>query len=192
MDQGLRIVLGTGVLLGGVVLALLFRQAPGDSASLVAGADDPLVLRQRVVPPAVSPSPLPAPPASPSTNFPAAPPASTSGLDSMPTPPRLASSYPGLVPISGGNLSAVGVLGGVQPSDDLPHTHEIVDGDTLETIALKYLGSADRAREIFEANRSTLSSPDVLPIGIELKIPPRRGTSTASVPASPAASPAAS
>jgi nucleoid-associated protein YgaU len=49
--------------------------------------------------------------------------------------------------------------------------HRIVDGDTLPQLAQRYLGSAERQGEIFEANRGVLSSPDLLPIGAMLKIP---------------------
>jgi phage tail protein X len=49
----------------------------------------------------------------------------------------------------------------------------VVDGDKLPALAKRYLGSADRFREIYEANRAVLNSPDLLPIGVELVIPPR-------------------
>jgi len=52
-------------------------------------------------------------------------------------------------------------------------THRIVDGDTLAELARRYLGDAARANEIFEANRDVLETPDVLPIGRKLRIPPR-------------------
>ncbi len=63
-----------------------------------------------------------------------------------------------------------------------PRTHRVVDGDTLSKLAADYLGSAERYLEIFAANRDVLKRPDLLPIGMTLKIPPR----------APAASPAAS
>ena len=53
-----------------------------------------------------------------------------------------------------------------------PRTHRVVDGDTLSRLALRYLGDADRFAEIFEANRELLPEPDVLPIGVQLTIPP--------------------
>jgi LysM repeat protein len=56
---------------------------------------------------------------------------------------------------------------------DVPPVHKIVDGDTLGDIAARYLGSAARAMEIFEANRDLLTDPELLPIGAELKIPAR-------------------
>ena len=61
------------------------------------------------------------------------------------------------------------------PPDSKPATriHKIVDGDTLAGLAEYYLGSADRQREIYEMNRQALSSPAALPIGVELRIPPR-------------------
>jgi hypothetical protein len=52
-------------------------------------------------------------------------------------------------------------------------THKIVDGDTLSLLAARYLGNADRHLEIFEANKAVLPGPDILPIGIELEIPPK-------------------
>ena len=53
-----------------------------------------------------------------------------------------------------------------------PPKHKIVDGDTLPLLAQRYLGSASRAMEIFQANRDVLSDPNILPLhGVELKIP---------------------
>jgi len=49
--------------------------------------------------------------------------------------------------------------------------HKVADGDTLTGLAVKYLGSADRYREIYDLNREMLANPDLLPIGSELKIP---------------------
>jgi len=51
-------------------------------------------------------------------------------------------------------------------------SHTVVDGDTLSTLAARYLGSAGRFAEILEANRSALRSADMLPIGTVLRIPP--------------------
>jgi phage tail protein X len=55
-----------------------------------------------------------------------------------------------------------------------PRTHTVIDGDTLARLAARYLGSSDRYGEIFAANRGVLSTPDLLPIGVELVIPPRQ------------------
>ncbi len=53
-----------------------------------------------------------------------------------------------------------------------PRTHTVIDGDTLTALAARYLGSSDRYRELFAANRKLLASPDLLPIGAVLEIPP--------------------
>ena len=51
----------------------------------------------------------------------------------------------------------------------------IVDGDSLERLAGRYLDDSRRAHEIYEANRELLASPDLLPIGVEIVIPmPKR------------------
>jgi hypothetical protein len=52
-----------------------------------------------------------------------------------------------------------------------PLEHKIADGDTLSNLAERYLGRADRYLEIYELNRPVLASPDLLPIGVTLKIP---------------------
>lgn len=52
--------------------------------------------------------------------------------------------------------------------------HVVVDGDTLSSLAVRYLGRAEAYLEIFEFNRDVLASPDLLPIGAVLRIPPQR------------------
>lgn len=49
--------------------------------------------------------------------------------------------------------------------------HKIRDGDTLPSLALRYLGDHLRFREIYELNRDRLAAPDLLPIGLEIRIP---------------------
>jgi nucleoid-associated protein YgaU len=59
-------------------------------------------------------------------------------------------------------------------TDDAPvRTHIIVDGDSLAKLAGRYLDDPRRSNEIFTLNRGVLSDPELLPIGAELKIPPR-------------------
>ena len=57
------------------------------------------------------------------------------------------------------------------PTEQRARTHKVVDGDTLAALAERYLGSSLRAGDIFEANRDVLFDPQLLPIGVELKIP---------------------
>jgi hypothetical protein len=52
-------------------------------------------------------------------------------------------------------------------------------------LALRYLDDANLAEEIYRLNRDVLSSPDLLPIGVELRIPDNRmADSSAAFPAS--------
>lgn len=52
--------------------------------------------------------------------------------------------------------------------------HRVRDGDSLESIAEKYLGDPLLADAIYQANQSQLDSPDLLPIGVMLTIPAGR------------------
>ena len=54
-----------------------------------------------------------------------------------------------------------------------PRTYVIAPGDTLTGIAERELGSHRRFREIFEANRDVLVSPDAIRVGMELRLPGR-------------------
>jgi nucleoid-associated protein YgaU len=49
--------------------------------------------------------------------------------------------------------------------------HRITDGDSLEVLALRYLGDKSRAGEIAALNRDIFSDPALLPIGREINIP---------------------
>lgn len=50
-------------------------------------------------------------------------------------------------------------------------THIVTDGETLSSIAGKYLGSQARYQEVFQANRDQLKSVNDLKIGMKLNIP---------------------
>lgn len=49
----------------------------------------------------------------------------------------------------------------------------IRDGDSLESLAKRFLGGRDRAGEIQELNRDILGSLELLPVGVEIQLPPR-------------------
>lgn len=49
--------------------------------------------------------------------------------------------------------------------------HVITKGDTLYSLAQKYYGNRSRWRDIYNANRDVMRSPDDYKIGMELKIP---------------------
>ena len=85
-----------------------------------------------------------------------------------PPPPAIARHYP-----HGG------------PLDDSPRaaapstTHRVADGDSLASLAQRYLGDASHAADLFLANRQVLSDPELLPIGALLTIPARQTPQTA-------------
>ena len=197
MKKIIRVLLALGVLTGGTGLALLFRLESRETAPATSGDDLQVVSRQadwsadtaqgtpaRAAAPNESPDIATRPLAITARQEPAA----DSAQRSQP-PPELAESYS-----SGRSSSPVvgrrnGLGGGARAASPQPaRTHKIVDGDTLQEIARQYLGSASLAGEIFEANRTKLSDPALLPIGVELTIPsgPRR---TVTTPGSPSRQP---
>lgn len=54
---------------------------------------------------------------------------------------------------------------------DATQYHEVVKGDTLSKIALKYYGDANLYPKIFEANRDVLGDPNKIQVGQKLRIP---------------------
>ena len=50
-------------------------------------------------------------------------------------------------------------------------SHVVVDGETLSSIAGKYLGSQTRYLDVFNANKDQLKSPNDLKVGMKLNIP---------------------
>ena len=89
-------------------------------------------------------------------------------------PPRLARRYPSQDDPLTLDAAPIDYRLPLPPgSKPATRIHKIVDGDTLAGLAEYYLGSADRQREMYEMNRQALSSPAALPIGVELRIPPR-------------------
>ena len=50
--------------------------------------------------------------------------------------------------------------------------YKIRDGDTLESIATKFLNDPGRSHDIYRANQELLPSPNALPIGTNIVVPP--------------------
>jgi len=181
VDQGVRIAAAASVLLGGILVAMLFRHHGSPTGQPGPENGDRLVLRRQMEAPMgdddasgrgegaglVASSPA-NPEGSPKVLKPKA---------SSEPPPELAREYPSAAPGAAADWGSA--RAGQAPHDPseaaVARTHKVVDGDTLGALAERYLGSADRGREIYEANRDVLSSPGILPIGVELKIPPRQG-----------------
>jgi hypothetical protein len=63
-----------------------------------------------------------------------------------------------------------------QPGDDDAsgmRTHIVVDGDSLTKLADRYLDDPQQAQAIYRMNQGLLADPELLPIGVELRIPER-------------------
>jgi nucleoid-associated protein YgaU len=130
------------------------------------------------------PSPaLPGPPAPPA-------PLPASGLDFSPAAPALEGTYRSTVdipppplldghappPLAAGwsvhQVAKPPVAGpAIQPSA-LAADYVVRDGDDLTGIALKIYGHAGAATAIWAANRDRLTDPQLLPIGLSLRLPP--------------------
>ena len=67
--------------------------------------------------------------------------------------------------------TADGAEGQVEEEDGEWRLHRVADGDTLTSLAERYLGDRSRHQEIYELNRELLPDPNVLPIGAELRLP---------------------
>ena len=64
--------------------------------------------------------------------------------------------------------------------------HRIVNGDNLPDLAETYLGDRTAAMLLYAVNKEVLVSPEILPIGAEIRIPsrlPRAASPTSPVPA---------
>ncbi len=59
----------------------------------------------------------------------------------------------------------------VEVRPDTPSTYTVQAGDTLSSISRKVYGSSSRWKEIFQANKDKLSSPESLKLGQTLRIP---------------------
>ena len=96
-------------------------------------------------------------------------------------PPALASTFE---PLSTTilDMSEADTLHVAAPSPN--RVHRIADGDTLESLAQRYLGASRRWKVIFNANADVLSDPQLLPIGTEIEIPPISEATTSEATAS--------
>jgi len=96
-------------------------------------------------------------------------------------PPRLPDEYYPLFPAEkrdqNGQGRVISANNQTRPPRQKTKRHTIHDGDTLPLLAERYLDDPERADEILLANRSVLTDPEVLPIGVEIIIPPRNQAS---------------
>ena len=192
MLSGRQVALAAGVLLLGVSTALVFQRPASYQPPETPAIDQGLVLHRNN-----SARPLRVPSESQTSMQPVPPPGTDRALASVPTrdseftprtlpaaddaqqtagqhtPPPFP-AYPGLVSLPRVHEeNELAALPRRHPLDELAPAkqHVIKDGDTLESIAARYLGDAARHHEIFAANRHVLAHPELLPIGVSITIP---------------------
>lgn len=94
-------------------------------------------------------------------------------LQRLAPPPPLPATF-GTSPLEGSDWQPAVMPHALQFSPEArARPYRLRDGDTLESLAERFLGDAGRAEEIFEANRQVLAHPDLLPVGKTIMIPPR-------------------
>jgi 2',3'-cyclic-nucleotide 2'-phosphodiesterase (5'-nucleotidase family) len=64
------------------------------------------------------------------------------------------------------------------PEGVVTSTYTVKKGDSLSRIAKRELGSYDRYREIYEANKNKIKNPNVLVVGTQLVIPAKNAVTT--------------
>jgi nucleoid-associated protein YgaU len=190
MDPALKTALALCVLVAGSFSALLFRHHQSTPTVPDAQIEEEVLLRFRAEGAARARRASQPDPGSQSTAETLPGPRPTTVVAPLyrhEPPPSLASDYPETrrPPSSRWGTSMEMMLPRTSSADEPPNSHVVVDGDTLPALAERYLGSAARAREIYQLNRDQLPNPELLPIGLELKLPPRGGeTVPAAAPAS--------
>jgi len=186
MQRKTKLVAALGLMAGGLMVAMFFRQSPPIAPPTPVSSSGPPVLRQAVprsgqqsapTRPQLAASETPGQPARTAQSRPAPTVVEPAERSFAPAMPR---TYPGgTVQDADWNGSRLGPplgLGSVRtvglPKTEGSVVHTIVDGDSLPGLAERYLGSAERWPEIYEANRHLLAGPELLPIGLQLTIPP--------------------
>lgn len=176
-DPAVKTAMALCVIMLGVCAALLFRRDRPQTAPAGASAEEQLLLRFRNEASNRSRTGRrsASSPAAAAAAAPSRPATIVTPLDCREPPPSLPQEYPEPTGAPGARwgTSMEMMLPIATADEDATRAHTIVDGDTLASLAQRYLGSAVRADEIYQANRQVLAAPNLLPIGVELKIPPR-------------------
>jgi nucleoid-associated protein YgaU len=180
-DPAVKVGLAISVLVGGVFIAIVFRPVLSAPPGAMAQLNTPLNVQHQKQLPLSSTLQTHGPVSlasaeleSTASTTSSTGPTVLSPLGPPQSPPNLPPSYPSTASTNSARWGMpMEMMPPVARPIDAPPFHKIIDGDTLGDIAARYLGSAVRAMEIFEANRDVLTDPELLPIGVELKIPAR-------------------
>jgi nucleoid-associated protein YgaU len=184
IDPAVKVAMAVCILIAGTCAAMMFRHASKLATAPVAHPAEQDGGGKRLLIPrsvgangaaTVGPGKRTAPSSIPLPSNDGSPHTSTVLVPSDPgeSPPPLAERYPKPAHSASWGVSMSTLMPVPVPADDAARTHTVVDGDTLASLAERFLGSTNRAKEILAANRDVLTDARLLPIGTELKIPPR-------------------
>ena len=88
-----------------------------------------------------------------------------------PVVPAVIPDRPAGASVPRGNEAAAASTPPGAGSPTVSSSYEVQSGDNLSTISQKVYGTAHRWKEIYEANRDKLDSPDWVQVGMKLRIP---------------------
>jgi nucleoid-associated protein YgaU len=135
------------------------------------GFDGASALMPSSQPPPAPPAPLPRSAIDVGPAAPALDAAYRSTLD-IPPPPLLDTQTPPPLAVGWSTHDAQRPAVAAAAAVEAPSTYVVRDGDDLTGIALRVYGSAGAATAIWAANRDRLADPQLLPIGMVLRMPP--------------------
>lgn len=178
MPVGKKLAIVLSVVIVGVSSALMFSKENSPLRFWRGASDDPFAqhVERRVGAPAWNPDAVPAPATAAITQPMVLPPEPTSYQTMRPVGTLLAPIDGIVEPEAARPAPRPAPVPEASPSSyESSHEryHRVEDGDTLTKIAVRYLGRADAYHRIYELNHEVLSTPDLLPIGAVLRIPPR-------------------
>lgn len=166
MPRDQKLGLALGILLVGVVAAFFFRHDPLPTPALpplkTAAELDRSIASQSRTPYLEADQAAAQPPQSTITD--------TTGGDEFPEPQDGAGLVPD--PIAGEEeMSLESSIPTTAATAQPPREHLVQRGETLSSIAAKYLGSAGRYEEVYQANTDRLRNPNDVHPGMTLLIP---------------------
>lgn len=189
---GTRLFTALLLLAGAAALALSFRRDPARPVKPPATKTQALVLRETPPPADIQIVRPDAPTAEIQPTLLAPPPRAVvepdrtdAELARLAPPPMMARTYPNL-PAGPRSESGSGLEIGInEDRRPLERFHRVRDGDTLESLAERYLGDRSRWQEIYRYNSRAIERPDLLPLGARLRIPPKHARQPQGQPAEP-------
>jgi phage tail protein X len=142
------------------------------------GADHGAAAPPAAAPPAAAyqpPTPPPSLPPQPAALVRSAPPLGETYRSTLAVPPPPLLDAHGPPPLAPGwttRSSQRPISQAQAASASVPATYAVRDGDDLTSLAIRFYGHPAAAAALLAANRDHITDPDILPIGVRLRLPP--------------------